>query len=210
MRLRDYLPEIRTAAETVIADLHREHDHASELRAQVTQLTQATHIGYAQADAVAQMTDEWDDDPMLATAIHWDTYFGVDKERYYKDQELQRVTDSLAARELSVGALAGSLLQFAKQGIALQYGRNKKGCPSGRNLGSQGVSEVIWQARNQASHWEDGVFSTLVNECFDKLATEVDPRFADYKVRNLAYDVVSMLDWREFADFETDLLSLDP
>lgn len=210
MRLREYLPEIQNAVETVIADLHREHDRAAELREQVAKLTQATHAGYAQAEAVAQMSDDWDDDPMLATAIHWDTYFGVDKERYYKDGELQRITNSLAAREISVGALAGSLLQFAKQGIALQYGRKKQGCPAGRNIGSQGISEVIWQARNQASHWEDGAFASAVGSCFDKLAAEVHAKFGDYKTRNLAYDVISTLGWRSFSDLEQDLLSLDP
>lgn len=210
MRLRDYLPQIHHAVETVIADLHSEHDHVAKLRESVARLTEATHAGYAQAEAVAQFSDEWDDDPMLATAIHWDTYFGVDKDRYYKDQELQRLTNSLAAKEISLSALAGSLLQYAKQGIALQYGRQKHGCPAGRSIGSQPLAEVIWQARNQAIHWEDGTFTPPVENCFTKLAAEVNPVFGDYKIRNLAYDVVVTFGWRTFSDLERDLLSLDP
>lgn len=210
MKLRDYLPEIHHAVETVIADLHSEHDRAVDLRAGVARLTEATRAGYAQAEAVARFSDELDDDPLLATAIHWDTYFGVDKKRYYKDQELQELTNSLAAKEISLSALAGSLLQYAKQGIALQYGRQKHGCPAGRSIGSQPLSEVIWQARNQAIHWEDGTFTPPVENCFNKLAAEVDPAFGDFKNRNLAYNVVTSLGWRTFADLERDLLSLDP
>ncbi|NDV13426.1 hypothetical protein [Crenobacter caeni] len=210
MRLRDYLPQIHHAVETVIADLHSEHDHVANLRESVARLTEATHAGYAQAEAVAKFSDEWDDDPMLATAIHWDTYFGVDKDRYHKDQELQQLTNLLAAKEISLSALAGSLLQYAKQGIALQYGRQKHGCPAGRNIGSQSLAEVIWQARNQALHWEDGTFTLPVENCFNKLATEVNPVFGDYKLRNLAYDAVVTFGWRTFSDLERDLLSLDP
>lgn len=210
MRLRAYLPEIRHAVETVIADLHSEHDRVTDLRARVERLVAATQAGYAQSEAVAMNSELFDDDPMLATAIHWDTYFGVDKERYYKDAELRSLTDSLAAKELSTSALAGSLLQYAKQGISLQYGRQKTGCPAGRNIGSQAISEIIWQARNQALHWEDGSFSQSVQDCFLKLAAEVDPIFAGYTGRCFAFDVVGLLGWRSFADLERDLLLLDP
>lgn len=210
MRLKDYLPEIRHAVETVIVDLHREHDHVSELREQVEVLTAATHAGYAQSESIAMISDVFDDDPLLATAIHWDTYFGVDKERYYKDQELRKLTDSLAAKELSTSALAGSLLQFAKQGISLQYGRQKTACPIGRNIGSQGIAEVIWQGRNQALHWEDGAFSKPVQDCFTALAAEIDPVFGDYANRCFAFDIVCLLGWKTFVDLERDLLLLDP
>jgi len=209
MKLRDYLPEIRHAVATVMADLHIEHDRASELRQEVEQLMAATESGYARVEAVASNLEEFDDDPMLATATYWETYFGVDKERYYKDEELQRTINALAAKEISLSALAGSLLQYAKQGIALQYGRQKHGCPDGRSIGSQAVSEVIWQARNQSIHWEDGAFKDPVENCFTRLAAEIHPEFGDFRDRNMAYDVVSYLGWRTFADFEADLVSLD-
>ena len=36
---------------------------------------------------------------------------------------------------------------------------------------SQQLSEVIWQARNQALHCEEQSFRTAVDDCFTKLAT---------------------------------------
>ena len=214
MKLREYLPQIRQAVETVLADLHVEHDASQNLRNELAGLTAATRAEYERVESVARFSEalgEIDDDPLLATAMHWDTYFGVDKDRYYKDRELQRVTDVLAAKEVSLSALAGSVLQFAKQGIALQYGRNRTNCPPGRTIGTQSLSEVIWQGRNQALHWEDGQFSTAVEVCFTKLGNEIDRKLADYRTRNLAFDVVALvLGWRTFPDMERDLLTLDP
>jgi hypothetical protein len=73
---------------------------------------------------------------------------------------------------------------------------------------SQQLSEVIWQARNQALHWEDRSFNAAVNSCFNKLASEVDQVFSDYVTRSMALDVIKVLGWHALADFEGDLLTL--
>ena len=83
-------------------------------------LTAATEDGYRRVEFLA-MNPELDDDG-LGTAIHWDTYFGPDKERYYKAAEVDDATQKLDAHMFSIAALAGSLLQFAKQGIDILHG----------------------------------------------------------------------------------------
>ncbi len=112
-----------------------------------------------------------------------------------------------ASHTFSVAALAGALLQFGKQGISMVH-RGLEHCPAGRSVGSQALKTVIWQGRNQGLHWEAGHFKSHVGECFDLLASEVDPRFGDYRQRNMAIDIVELLGWVTVDAFEDDLRSL--
>jgi hypothetical protein len=66
--------------------------------------------------------EEWDDDG-LATVRYWDNHFGPDKERHHLAQQipgLQAAVGSLQAsfqaHRFSVDALAGAVIQVAKQG----------------------------------------------------------------------------------------------
>lgn len=81
-------------------------------------------------------------------------------------------------------------------------------CPDGRILDGIPLHEVIWQARNQALHWEDGSFSQLTEACFKTLA-ETDPVFSQYEYRSLAYEIVLLLGWKSLDDFRRDLLLLN-
>jgi hypothetical protein len=147
------------------------------------------------------------DDVAMATGIFWENYFGEDKKRYYKDKDREKLVEKIAAHAFSVGSIAGSLLQCAKQGISLCHGGLGR-CPNGRAFGSQFLKDVIWQGRNQAMHWEEGNLSPRVRECFDKLAREVKPSFADYRERNMAVDVIDSLGWVDLTKFRADMHSL--
>ena len=168
---------------------------------------------YANAAWLEANGEEWDDDG-LATLRRWDNYFGPDKERHHRAQQipgLQAAVESLQAsveaHRFSVGALASAVIQIAKQGLALVHGN--KPAATGRTIGSsQQLSEVIWQARNQALHWEGKNPHSPVVGCFTALADEVGQVFGDYRTRNMALYVITMLGWRTFEDFERDLLSL--
>lgn len=207
MDLFEYLTEIRHAVETIIGEIHHEHELVETLQAELKRLTYATEEGYRQSEFLA-MNPELDDDG-LGTAIYWDTYFGADKERYHKTAEVDMAAQRLEAHKLSTAALAGSLLQFAKQGISLRYGKERIGCPDGRLIAEMPLHEVIWQGRNQAIHWEEGKFRRPVEICFQKLKEEIDTVFGEYTNRSMAYEVVSILGWRSFDNFADDLRRLE-
>jgi len=154
------------------------------------------------------MNPDMDDDG-LATAIHWDTYFGVDKDRYHKNLEHEQLVHRVDARQFSTAALSGSLLQFGKQGISLQYGKKRAGCPEGRIVAGIPLAELIWQARNQALHWEDGSFHEPTTQCFEVLSNNLGPTFATFKERSLAFEVVELLGWNEVAAFVADMHLLE-
>src|SRR4051794_20405960 len=70
--------------------------------------------------------------------------------RYATDAE---ATQELLANLTSTYAvIAGAILQIAKQGLSLSHGPLGN-CPAGRGIGSQTLSTVIWQGRNQAMHY---------------------------------------------------------
>ncbi|HNR14538.1 MAG TPA: hypothetical protein PKM59_14625 [Thermodesulfobacteriota bacterium] len=203
MNLIDYLAEIEHAVTMVIAEIHADHDHLTHLRHELTMLRAATDDGYRRAEFLALNPDL--DDEGLGTAIHWDTYFGPDKERHHKAEAVDATEAKIAARSFSVAALSGNLLQYARQGLSLRYGRNRDGCPVGRELVGLPVHEIIWQGRNQALHWEEGSPHPPVMRCFEELAANATATFSEYKNRSMAYEVVNLLGWRTVEDFNRDM-----
>ncbi|QJW94704.1 hypothetical protein [Frigoriglobus tundricola] len=206
MTMGDYLTEIEYAASSLIPIIWEERHRLQKLEMEVASLTRLVEDNYRRAASVA-MNSEDADDAAMAAGIYWENYFGDDKERYHKDQDREKLANQIAAHALSIGSLAGSLMQYAKQGISLAHG-GLPACPNGRAIGSQFLKDVIWQGRNQAIHWEDGNPHPPVRQCFDKLKVDAAPAFADYTKRNMAVDVVELLGWTDFAKFSADLLSL--
>lgn len=206
MNIPDYLAEIGHAAETVISEIYRERKALAETQVELERLTAETDDGYRRAEFLAMNPDL--DDEGLGTAIHWDTYFGVDKERHHKNFAHEQLNQRLAARQFSTAALSGSLLQYGKQGISLRYGKKKTGCPDGRIVAGIPLAEVIWQARNQALHWEDGSFHDPTTKCFEHLAANADPVFGQFKDRSMAFEIVELLEWNGVDAFFTDMKSL--
>lgn len=216
MKIKDYLTEIEPAATTVIEEIHREERHVADLSRTLAHLTKATAEGYANVEQINKM-DEYlssipgyqDDDPLLSTAIYWYTFFGVGKERHRTDKDLREAMLRLAAHDFARNAMSGSLLQFAKQGLSIRYGKSLSACPKGRLIGSQSITDVIWQGRNQAIHWEEGQFHSATEATLKQIAKDFCSPYDQYASRSLAYEIVSVLGWQSFADFSKDLLALD-
>lgn len=204
MKIPEYLDEIQHAVAVVMGEIYREQHEVERLSRELRELQAATHDGYAQVDFLALNPDL--DDEGLGTAIYWDTYFGPDKDRHQKNAEFEQVVARVAVHEFSVNALCANLLQYAKQGLSLHFGKERAGCPDGRLLGGIPMHEVIWQARNQALHWEDGTFRSPICKCFDELALTADPVFAQYKHINMANEIVRYLGWNSPEDFTRDMM----
>ncbi|MUV14580.1 hypothetical protein [Noviluteimonas gilva] len=205
MTIDDYLNELNYALSGVINALWHEQDAVDDLQKQLNALQRTVQDQYRRAEAIARDA-ETPDDVMLATAMQWETYFGDDKAAARTQAELVGILEKLKLREFSRSSLAGSLLQFAKQGLSAAYGEPKN-WPTGRMVGSQGLSTVVLQARNQAEHWEEGKPRDPVVACFDALAKDCGAQFAAYRTRNLAFEVVTLLGWRSVDAFGTDMRS---
>lgn len=207
MRLRDYVPEIEHAVGVVVTELHQERDDLNRASHELARLTKLTEDAYRKVEFLRNNPDM--DDDWIGTAIYWDTYFGPDKERYHKADEVGQMRSRIAVKRFSLSALSGNLLQYAKQGISLQYEGPDK-CPDGRTVEGLPLKEVIWCARNQALHWEEGKFSTRTTACMDHLKARLGGPFNDYTSRSIASEIVDLLGWKTVDDFKRDMLSLDP
>ena len=207
MKLEDYLDEIKYAVSRVIESIWHERVEAAALREEIDRLRKVAEENYSKAQYI-QETAEDPDDVMLGVGIHWDTYFGEDKQQYYKTEELSVLVEKLATRDFSVSSLAGSLLQYAKQGLSAAYGKAGD-WPNGRTVGSQSLKTIILAGRNQSEHWEEGDPGNAVKECFSILKAEFGEQFAFYDERNLAFELVDLLGWRSFDSFKADLLAMD-
>ncbi|MGI8778006.1 MAG: hypothetical protein ACR2LJ_11655 [Acidimicrobiales bacterium] len=202
----EYVQEIRHAVEQLVPIIWEEGQRLRQLEAEVGASTRQTHHGYQRAEALAIDADDVDDVAM-ATQMQWETYFGPDRERYCRSAELQALARRATAQSFSVAALASALLQYGKQGISIVHG-SLGAAPDGRTFGWQLLKEVIWQGRNQGLHWEDQDFRPPVERCFEVLPAEVDRKFGDYRSRNMAIDVLGLLEWHDFEAFARDLRSL--
>jgi len=205
MNMEDYVQEIEHAATLLIDGIWHEQRQIESLRPQLAALERLVGAEYEAAQSIQENAEDADD-VMLGVGRHWENYFGPDKERHQKQQELEARQESFQAHEFSIGTLAGGLLQHAKQGVSLVHG-GLTGCPNGRLIGTQPLKEVIWQGRNQALHWEEGYAHPPVERCFQALSV-IDAKFADYNKRNLGFDLVDQLGWKTFQAFRDDLLSL--
>jgi len=135
-------------------------------------------------------------------------------------QEAQVLHQSAAALQASVGshqhavqAIAGAVLQIAKQGVSLVHGQDAlKLAPTGRNIGSLALRDIIWQARNQSMHYEEGNLNKWVVGLFATLEAEHGASFSltVHAKQNRAKQVVDLLGWSDYAAFSKDMQTLMP
>lgn len=114
----------------------------------------------------------------------------------------------LGTIEDSLNIIAGSVLQISKQGISSVYG-SLMNCPSGRILGGETLKNIVWQGRNQAMHFEESNYNQKVIDCFANLKLDYGSRFS-LGNKNLAYEVVRLLGWTSYNNYENDMKLLFP
>lgn len=133
-------------------------------------------------------------------------------------QEVERLKGEVATLQASVGthqhaiqAIAGAILQIAKQGIALVHS-GLVAAPAGRALGSLTVRDIIWQARNQSMHYEEGTFKKPLLDLFATLEQEHGSQFslAKHSRQNRAKQVLDVLGWTNYESYLKDMQALLP
>jgi hypothetical protein len=133
-------------------------------------------------------------------------------------QEVQRLKGQVAELQASVGvrqhsvqAIAGAILQIAKQGISVVYGALGR-APAGRMLGSLALRDTIWQARNQSMHYEEGLFKKEVVNLFSTLEAEQGHQFSltAHAKQNRAKQVIDALGWKNYDAYLRDMRALLP
>lgn len=133
-------------------------------------------------------------------------------------QEVEQLKFEVAALQASIGthqhsvqAIAGAVLQIAKQGISLVH-RGLSFAPSGRSVGSLSIRDIIWQARNQCMHYEEGKYNPPVIAVFSTLEKEQGHQFSllMHPKQNRAKQVLDLLGWKDYGAYLLDMQILLP
>ncbi|MCZ8164571.1 hypothetical protein [Silanimonas sp.] len=203
MTLAEYLDATEYAARSLLDAIWHEQAEVETLSARVATLERRVQAEYATALAIIDGA-ETPDDVMLGVGRDFENYFGSDREWHGQRQELEVLRAAREARASALGALAGNLLQVAKQGLSMAFGEEAN-WPDGREVHSQTLKAVIRSARNQTLHWEEGQCRPATVQVFEGLAQDCGAPFADYNTSNLAMLVIALLGWRTYDNYVADM-----
>lgn len=207
MTLAEYLDATEYAARSVLEAIWHEQAEIEALSARVAALKLLVQPEYVRAQSIIDHAEDADD-VMLGVGRHWENYFGPDRERHGQQHELEGLRAASDARASALGALAGNLLQVAKQGLSTAFG-DEANWPDGRTVGSQTLKAVIRGARNQTIHWEEGQCRPATVQVFQRLAQDFGAHFGNYNTANLAMPVITLLGWRAYDDYVADMRRFD-
>lgn len=147
---------------------------------------------------------------MQSHANYWHGLFceAVDS-RMNLDNLIAQLQAQIFDKQFSLSAIAGAVFQIAKQGISVVH-QNKESCPPGRTVHGVQLKEIIWAARNQSLHFEEGKVKPHTAQVFDSLFQNgAGDIFANYNQPvNLAHDVFILLGWNGYTAYKKDLISL--
>ena len=122
-------------------------------------------------------------------------------------REVVALQASIGSHQQATQAIAGAILQIAKQGLSLVFG-GMAGVPKGRKIGSLHITDIIMQGRNQSLHHEERAFRQPVVEVFRVLELEQGERFSlsKHPGQNRARQVAELLGWTSYAAQDMEML----
>lgn len=123
--------------------------------------------------------------------------------------EVAHLQALIGSHQIAVQSICGAILQIAKQGISIVHG-NLANAPSGRALGGAYLRDVVWQARNQAMHCEEGNFSPPVVRLFRALEARYGRSFSleSHAGQSRAKQVIDLLEWKCYSAYLSDARQL--
>lgn len=204
MNIDQFFEQTIYAIDTLFTVAFHEQRTLNQLEIELKRLEHATNDGYERAHFLALNPDL--DDDNLGTAIHFDTYFGVDKDRDTKSRELKAQKERMETLGFSIELLFSCILQYAHQALKIQFGDDRSCCPDGRSIKGFPLVDFIWHGRNQAAHWESAPHKKTA--VFFNSLCAVDSSYNSYLSEPLARKIIKDLDWKCSSDLKNDILRL--
>ena len=206
--MTNYLNDTEYASKTLFDALKSELYRLENLKAEL--LDKNDRLKHLQFDFTTydQMNDY--DELQLQHKFVTMTKFAQEANIQNLKVDISNTENSIASKELSYQAIGMSILQIAKQAISKVHG-NLGDCPDGRILTTQTLKNVIWQARNQSIHHEEGNYNNNVKTCFTDLNKDYGSDFDlnAYPTNNLSTKVINqILNWHSYENYYNDMMLL--
>lgn len=115
---------------------------------------------------------------------------------------LESALVNIGATVESMSSLAGAVLQISKQVLSLRHA-GKPNISNIKTIGSQSILEVIWEGRNHALHWDEGVPKVRVQNMLDSLSSDLGITIEIGK--NNCLSILGVLGWKSADDVIADL-----
>ena len=195
--MNQYIINTKYAAENLILTIQKEHLLLEE------KLLAHKSIKNAKKNLFEQMKKDNNFSPEGIIDL-----YGLNSAAERIKKETQELKDFILTIDDSLRIIAGALLQIAKQGISFTH-QSLQNCPQGRLLGRETLKNVVWQSRNQAMHFEEERYHPPVVNCFKNLEVDygISFKLAD---KNLAYEIIRLLEWDSYDNYESDIKLLLP
>lgn len=200
--MNQYLLDTKFAAEELIKLIVFEENQLADLIKSFEE--KKKHAEFLHQDFMAKHLDPYGDFPE-GQEMHAYVLFSKYNETVLQplEREIESLRKSMANKRYSICALSGSLLQIAKQGISSVHG-SLKDCYDGRQIRNDVLKNVIWQGRNQSMHFEEGDYNKAPVVCFNNLG------YATVPTQNMAKEVIDVLGWTGYQEYEADMSSILP
>ncbi len=207
IRMNPYITETEYAVKNLIELTSNEE---AELKGHKNALESAVaRFKHGQWDfETSDMSDDFSDAHVMG-AFH--RMASAHKESNELKTEIDSIQALIGSRQSAIQAICGAILQISKQGISVVH-NGKANAPEGRSIGSVSLRDIIWEARNQAIHYEEGTFNRNVTKLFQELKTDNGPEYClvTHAKKSRAKQVVHLLGWHEYENYSNDMQLLLP
>lgn len=203
--MKKYLEETKFAASSLIDLIWADFEHLEGLKDRLKKLTAEFDIRYQ-----LFLANEFHPAANHYHAQMAKAYEGIAQPKAELESQIQGVSERIDAKSASIAALSGAILQIAKQCISLKYGKPQN-APAGDDIGGILIKDILWEGRNQSIHYEN---PKEISDNVVTLFAELDALRADGETwdarsqTNFAFEIVQLLGWRTYGDFEGHLKSL--
>lgn len=205
--MHQYLKDTEFAAQNLFALATEEERQLKATSEQLSGMEQRFRVNQWDFHT-SDLNDDFPDAYVMA-AFSRMAQAGQEAERLRAEVESLRA--SVGTHQQAVQAIAGAILQIAKQGVSFAHG-GQNTAPAGRAIGSLAIRDIIWQARNQSMHYEEATFKKPVLELFATLEQEHGANFslAAHARQSRAKQILDVLGWTNYRLYLQDMQVLLP
>jgi len=205
--MNQYISETEYAVKNLIELVSNEENKIILLKEKLSS-AEAKHKAHKWDFETSDMHEDFSDAYVMG-AFHRMAQAG--KEANELEQEINSLQALIGSRQSAIQSICGAILQIAKQGMSIVHG-GLSNTLDGRMIGSLKIKDIIWQARNQAIHYEEGNFNQRVLNVFSTLEQENGSDFAltQHLNQSRAKQIIFLLKWNVYDTYSKDMQSLLP